>query len=136
MRVAAYRIYAVSLCALLCLLYSCTGTDNPDPYTQSLHDNSSNLNMKGEPLQKSSPDDLARIQADLQYLGYDPGQADGTYGPKTRLAIKRFQKEHGLHTDGAAGSLTEQAILKAIHARKTMQKNTPENIQPRQESNP
>ncbi|UCF06076.1 MAG: peptidoglycan-binding protein [bacterium] len=131
-----HRIWAVSLCLLLGFLYSCSSDDGPDAYTQSLQDNASNLNMRGEPLQKTNPEDIARIQASLEYLGYNPGLADGTYNPKTRLAIKRFQKAHGLHTDGTAGALTEQAIYKAIQMRATLQDNTPSNIQPRKRSNP
>ena len=136
MRAITYRICVVLLCVFLGLLYSCESNDSPDPYTQSLQNNSNNLNMKGEPPKKTNPDDIARIQSDLESLGYDPGQVDGTYGPQMRRAIKRFQQEHGIHTDGAAGALTEQAILKAIHARKTLQNNTPKSIQPQQESNP
>ena len=134
MRIDTHSACIVLLCVLLCLLSSCAD-NNPEPYAQSLNNHSNSLNMKGEPLQKTSRDDLARIQADLEYLGYDPGQTNGTYGPKTRQAIKRFQEEHGLHTDGTAGSLTEQAIIKALHARKTLQKNTPKTIQNREESN-
>jgi peptidoglycan hydrolase-like protein with peptidoglycan-binding domain len=131
-----HRIWTVALCLLLAFLYSCGSNEGPDAYTQSRQDNSSNLNMRGEPLQKTNPEDIARIQEDLEYLGYDPGPADGTYDPQTRRAIKRFQEEHGLHNDGTAGTLTEQAILKAIHARKTLQKDTPSSIKSRQGSNP
>jgi peptidoglycan hydrolase-like protein with peptidoglycan-binding domain len=136
MRTTEHWIWAFLLCVLLSCLYSCGSNDGPDAYTQSLQNNSSNLNMKGEPLQKTSPENIARLQADLQYLGYYPGQVDGTYNPKTRLAIKRFQEKHGLHTDGMAGTLTEQAILKAIHARTALQNNTPSSIQSQQISNP
>jgi peptidoglycan hydrolase-like protein with peptidoglycan-binding domain len=136
MRTIEHRIWAVSLCVLLSLLYSCSGNDGPDEYTQSLRDNASNLNMRGEPLQKASEEDIARMEADLEFLGYNPGPVDGTYDPKTRLAIKRFQEEHGLYTDGAVGALTERSILKAVHMRTTMQNNTPSGIQSRQGSNP
>jgi peptidoglycan hydrolase-like protein with peptidoglycan-binding domain len=136
MRTIEHRIRAVALCLLLSVLYCCGGNDAPDGYTRSLQTNSSNLNMRGEPLQKTSPEDIARIQADLQFLGYDPGPADGTYDTKTRLAIKRFQEEHGLHTDGAVGALTEQAIVKAVYARTTLQSKAPGGIQSRQGSIP
>ncbi len=136
MRTIGHPIWAVPLCLLLAFLYSCSDEEGPEAYTQSLTDNASNLNMRGEPLQTTSPEDIARMQADLHYLGYDPGPVDGTYDPQTKRAIKRFQEEHGLHTDGAAGPLTEQAILKAIHARTTLQKDTPNSIKSRRESKP
>lgn len=135
MRTVEHRIWTVSLCLVLAFIYSCGSDEGQDAYTQSFQENSSNLNMRGKPLQKTSPEDIARMQADLYYLGYDPGPADGTYDPQTRRAIKRFQEEHGLHTDGSVGPLTEQAILKAIHARTNLQKDTPSSVKSRQESN-
>ena len=42
------------------------------------------------------------IQQGLTRLGYDPGGADGRTGPKTRLAIARYQKDHKLLIDRRA----------------------------------
>ena len=42
------------------------------------------------------------IQRGLTRLGYDPGSADGRTGPKTRLAIARYQKDHKLLVDRRA----------------------------------
>lgn len=39
------------------------------------------------------------IQQGLTRLGYDPGAADGRTGPKTHLAIARYQKDHKLLID-------------------------------------
>jgi peptidoglycan hydrolase-like protein with peptidoglycan-binding domain len=36
--------------------------------------------------------------------------ADGVYGPKTRAAVKRFQRSHGLAVDGVAGPQTLAAL--------------------------
>lgn len=43
---------------------------------------------------------VTAVQEGLARLGYDPGPADGEYGPRTQRAIKRYQADHGLLTDG------------------------------------
>jgi len=43
---------------------------------------------------------IASIQSGLARLGYDPGQVDGAFGPKTERAIRRYQLDHGLLVDG------------------------------------
>lgn len=40
------------------------------------------------------------IQVGLQNRGYQVGAADGRLGPKTELAIRRYQLEHRLTVDG------------------------------------
>lgn len=44
--------------------------------------------------------DAKEIQNHLLSLGYDVGTADGILGPRTRSAIKAFQKTHQLPIDG------------------------------------
>jgi peptidoglycan hydrolase-like protein with peptidoglycan-binding domain len=41
------------------------------------------------------------VQAGLADLGYDPGPVDGLAGPKTKAAIRQYQTDHGLLSDGA-----------------------------------
>ncbi len=43
---------------------------------------------------------VASAQAALQKLGYDPGPADGVEGPRTRAAIKKFQRDVALPETG------------------------------------
>ena len=43
---------------------------------------------------------VMEIQRGLQNLGYNPGPIDGINGPKTREAIRLYQKDHGLLVDG------------------------------------
>ncbi len=43
---------------------------------------------------------VANAQAMLNELGYDLGKVDGKYGPKTRAAVKAFQKKQQLQVDG------------------------------------
>ncbi len=40
------------------------------------------------------------IQRGLAGLGYTPGPADGINGPRTQAAIRAYQADHGLLTDG------------------------------------
>ena len=46
------------------------------------------------------------IQERLIALGYKPGPADGVDGPKTREAVKAFQRAKGVTADGIAGPVT------------------------------
>ena len=53
---------------------------------------------------------VRNIQAGLQRLGYDPGPADGRYGPQTETAIRRFQQDNGLPIDGQPTAVVWQEI--------------------------
>ncbi len=44
--------------------------------------------------------DVAVIQRELQKRGYDPGPADGVPGPKTRDAIRQYERDAGLPQTG------------------------------------
>lgn len=43
---------------------------------------------------------VSNLQLRLTTLGYDPGPADGQLGPKTRAAIRAYQRDSGLKADG------------------------------------
>ncbi len=52
---------------------------------------------------------VQEIQRQLKLRGYDPGPADGQLGGRTRNAILKFQRDHGLTEDGQAnGELLEK----------------------------
>ena len=53
---------------------------------------------------------LKQIQWELGQRGYDPGSVDGVMGPRTRKAIKKFQRDQGLTVDGKPSI----ALLKVI----------------------
>lgn len=58
-----------------------------------------------------SREQIARMQAVLAERGFDPGDADGVPGPRTRAAIRDFQDALGLPADGHASlALYEQMI--------------------------
>ena len=44
--------------------------------------------------------DRRRVQDTLLRLGYYDGQVDGIFGPLTRVAIRRFQRDIGATTSG------------------------------------
>lgn len=44
--------------------------------------------------------DVMKVQAVLNKIGYDSGEVDGIFGPKTKNAVLRFQKSHGIRESG------------------------------------
>jgi hypothetical protein len=54
------------------------------------------------------------VQAGLLAAGHDPGPLDGWMGPKTRGAIRAFQRRHGLYEDGEIGGGLIEALLDAL----------------------
>lgn len=66
-------------------------------------------------------EDVRVLQASLARLGYTDanGRAlhtDGEFGPGTRGAVERFQRDHHLGADGMAGPETQSAITAQKHA--------------------
>ncbi len=59
---------------------------------------------------------VKQMQQALIGLGYLDGKADGAYGPKTREAVRQFQKAYGLSADGSAGPDTMTALKNAVTA--------------------
>jgi peptidoglycan hydrolase-like protein with peptidoglycan-binding domain len=45
-------------------------------------------------------DFIKSLQRELKRAGYDPGMADGKWGPATQRALQRFQEAHGLLPTG------------------------------------
>lgn len=52
---------------------------------------------------------VSAAQAELKARGYKV-KIDGDYGPKTRAAVKKFQKSQGLSADGVLGPQTMSAL--------------------------
>ncbi len=48
-------------------------------------------------------DDVSDLQFKLAALGFDAGRVDGIFGPQTEAALKDFQRNAGLTTDGVCG---------------------------------
>ena len=53
---------------------------------------------------------IAALQIGLRAHGFDPGPVDGIRGPRTRAALLRFQRRHGLQADGKLGPATRRAL--------------------------
>jgi N-acetyl-anhydromuramyl-L-alanine amidase AmpD len=53
---------------------------------------------------------VKRLQRMLKEDGFDPGAADGIFGPGTLKAVKKAQAEFGLTPDGIAGPQTWHAL--------------------------
>lgn len=58
-----------------------------------------------------SGDDVLQVQQRLIDLGYQPGEADGIYGPMTESAVRAFQERNDLEVDGVVGPLTWAALF-------------------------
>lgn len=58
----------------------------------------------------STGDEVAKIQSRLTNWGYYTGGIDGQYGYLTYSAVRDFQKNNGLTTDGIAGPETLEAL--------------------------
>ena len=57
---------------------------------------------------------ILQVQLLLQYLGYNPGTADGIFGGKTRAAVLKFQGNAKIRQDGIPGPNTYAALKKAV----------------------
>jgi Putative peptidoglycan binding domain len=64
----------------------------------------------GQTASAYDPGTVQNIQAGLQRLGYDPGPADGRFGPQTEAAIRRFEQDNGLPIDGQPTEAVWQQI--------------------------
>lgn len=67
-------------------------------------------------LVKSGEIDIAAVQTALNNAGFYQGKVDGKTGPKTRLAIKEFQKANGLKPDSNIGPKTLVMLMEHIAA--------------------
>ena len=64
--------------------------------------------------QGSKGTEVKQLQKNLIGLGFLEGSADGSYGSKTKAAVKEFQAEFGLSPDGNAGEATQAAVENAV----------------------
>jgi len=58
--------------------------------------------------------DVLALQETLAFLGYDPGQADGVFGPRTEEAVRAFLSAKGKPYPGYVGSQEVQLLTQAV----------------------
>lgn len=54
--------------------------------------------------------DVLAVQMRLRQFGFDPGPADGIFGPRTRAGLVNFQKAQGLPATGRVDRATGEAL--------------------------
>ena len=76
------------------------------------HEDSTKKTLPRSPLLKQGAkgSEVEKIQKQLQNAGFDPGPADGIFGPKTAAAVRQFQAQHAPPVDGIVGPITQKAL--------------------------
>lgn len=81
---------------------------------------SASIRKIGETLREGTKSfSVGELQTRLRHLGYTdthgrPLQSDHHFGPATRAAVERFQRDHGLVDDGTVGPATQAALRQAV----------------------
>ena len=91
--------------ALMCLVIALTFSITGIKLTQD--------NFKGEQINIAHSLTTAQtktVQTKLKRWGYYTGNVDGIFGPKTKSAVKYFQRKNGLAVDGIVGPNTARAL--------------------------
>ena len=70
--------------------------------------NDQKIEYKESETQQKIP--IKQVQMALKKAGFYKGDIDGKQGPRTKEAIRAFQKARGLKVDGVAGKATWQAL--------------------------
>jgi type VI secretion system secreted protein VgrG len=60
--------------------------------------------------------EVAGVQERLNLLNYFSGRVDGDLGPRTRNALKSFQRQHALDETGECDAATLRSLKKAFGA--------------------
>lgn len=63
---------------------------------------------------RTPPPSVRKIQTALRRAGFYKGAVDGILGPRTRGAIRAFQKSNGLKVDGIVGRATWRVLARYL----------------------
>lgn len=70
-------------------------------------------------------DDVAELQQRLNSLGFDAGRVDGVFGPDSDHALREFQRNVGVDTDGTCGPAVWRALDRLA---RTVKGGTPQEL--------
>jgi len=82
--------------------------------TYSFYEGKPGMSAKNEDMYSQGQLSVSQIQRGLKNSGFYKGAVDGKIGPKTRTAIKDFQKANGLIADGVVGKRTRLKLQKYL----------------------
>ena len=66
-----------------------------------------------------------QVQEGLQAAGFDPGGADGLFGPRTRAAIRSWQSSLGARATGYLDGASVAALRSSVAAQRTLRQREP-----------
>lgn len=103
-----------------------TATPEPTPSATPVPTVQVSPNPEYKALQMGdSSDAVLRLQQTLAEYGYYEGELDGRYGNQTRMAVEKFQYNHGLYADGIAGKYTLSVLYDSQQVRYAAPTATP-----------
>ncbi len=72
--------------------------------------------------------EVKKLQAFLNWAGFDCGEPDGAFGPNTEEAVKAFQTAAGLEADGEFGSMSLEAAKSYVPGKSSSGTKPPKHV--------
>lgn len=94
----------IIFCVALCLIVICGVS--AFSFLSVKPANASDSYVNSENIAYAAVADTRTVQQKLKNWGYYKGSVDGINGPKTKAAVKAFQRKYGLTQDGIVGPVT------------------------------